>query len=410
MPIYHYHAIDANTRRAIEGNIEALDHRQAKELIRNQGHIPTEVLERREQVTVEAFLKTIPLLGNLNQPGDRDLLIFTEQLSTLLDSGVPLIDGLNLIENQTTHEGFKQVVHSVRTDIMTGDTFSNAIARHPHVFNNLYVNLMKAGEASGQLAEISGRLAQLINAQMDLKSRIRGAMLMPAITAIIITLVTAVVIVFLVPQFEPIFKQSGHELPFITQLLIMASKALSGFWWLILLTIGGFVMWFNVFRLSPAGRPIVDQWSLSLPLLGNLILKSATSGFIQTLATLQAAGVALTDSLMVASGTVDNSILQEHLKHARDKIMEGSPLFKPLEETNAFPPMVVKMISIGEETGNLDYMLTKAARVLDREVDEAVKALTEMIQPAMTVIIGIILTFILIGLYLPIFQLSQNVG
>ncbi|MDH4379404.1 MAG: type II secretion system F family protein [Vampirovibrionales bacterium] len=409
MPIYRYNAIDANSHRAVQGKIEALDHRQAKELIRNQGHIPTEVLEHREEITVESLLKTIPIIGNMNQPTQRDLLVFTEQLATLLDSGVPLIDGLNLIENQTTNESLQKTIHKVRTDIMTGDTFSNAIARHPHVFSKLYINLMRAGESSGQLSEISNRLAFLIDNQIVLKNRINGALMMPAITSVIITLVTGGVVIFLVPQFEPIFKQAGSELPFITQVLVFVSHFLCGFWWAIFLALGGFIMWLNVYRLSPAGKPVIDQWSLTLPVFGNLVLKSSTSGFIQTLATLQGAGVALTDSLMIAADTVDNEILLTHLKHARDKILEGSTLFKPLEETNAFPPMVVKMISIGEETGNLDYMLGKAAKVLDREVTEAVNALTEMIQPAITVVIGVVLTFILIGLYLPIFQLSQNV-
>jgi type IV pilus assembly protein PilC len=408
MPLFNYSAIEQNSRKSIAGQIEALDLRHAKEQIRNLGHIPTEINEHREEITIAGLLSTVPVLGSLNNPGAKDLFIFTEQIHTLLDAGVPLIDGLFLLENQTTHQGMAEVIKDIRTHVITGDSFSNALARHPHIFSKLYLALIRAGETSGQLSEITHRLAALLDATLETQSKIRGAMMMPIITGIVISLVTILIVVFLVPQFEPLFKQAGNSLPLPTVLLMGFSHFMGDFWWLALIGAVGGAFWFNVFRMSPAGKPVIDQWLLKTPIIGNVVLKASTSSFIQTLATLQKSGVALTDSLVVAADTIDNYVLNAHLKHARESIIMGSSLSKPLEKTNSFPPMVVKMIAIGEETGSLDKMLGKASKLLNREVDEAIKLMTEMIQPAMTVVIGLILTFVLLGLYLPVFQMSQQ--
>lgn len=410
MPLFDYQALDQDSRKSISGQIEALDLRHAKEQIRNLGHIPTDINEHREEMTVAGIISAIPGLGNINKPSTKDLFIFTEQVHTLLDAGVPLIDGLFLLEGQTPHPQMADIIRDIRTNVVTGDSFSNALARHPHVFSKLYLALIRAGETSGQLSEISYRLAHLLDATLETSSKIRGAMMMPIITSVVISLVTILVVVFLVPQFEPLFARAGNSLPLPTLMLIGFSDFMRDFWWLAIIGLTGLGFWFNVFRMSPAGKPLVDQWLLSVPVMGTVILKASTSSFIQTLTTLQQSGVALTDSLSLAADTIDNHVLHTHLKHARESIIMGSTLSKPLEMTEAFPAMVVKMIAIGEETGNLDQMLGKAAKLLNREVDEAIKLMTEMIQPVMTVIIGLILTFVLIGLYLPVFQMSQQFG
>lgn len=408
MPMFTYSAIDPETRKVIEGKIEAESLRRAKEQIRNQGQIPTTLEEFKEEWTLARVVDAIPLLSALTNPSLKDLFIFTQQLYTLLDAGIPLIEGLYLLENQTTNKVLSDTVRQVRTDVVTGDSFSASVARHSTIFNNLYVSLIKAGETSGQLSGITERLSGLIDNQIRIKAKISGAMMMPGITLGIIVLVTVGMLVFLVPKFEGIFMKGGKELPLPTQLLLMSSDLMTDYWWLMLGFLVGFAVWFNIFRKSDAGKPLVDQWLLSIPVISNLLIKSYTSTFIKTLATLQASGVSLTDSIVIAASTVENYVMHHTLKQARESILAGGSLAKPLEESKVFPAMVVKMIAVGEETGSLDMMMQKSSVLLDREVDEAVSKLTELIQPVLTIIIGCILTFILLGLYLPVFDMSST--
>lgn len=409
MPVFTYSAIDPETRRVIEGRVEAENLRQAKEHIRNQGQIPTNLEEFREEWTMAKVLDSVPLLSALTQPSMKDLFIFTQQLYTLLDAGIPLIEGLYLLETQTTNKVLSETIHQIRTDVVTGDSFSGSISRFPSIFNKLYVSLIKAGETSGQLSGIAERLSTLIDGQMKIKAKINGAMMMPAITLGVIMLVTIGMLVFLVPKFEDIFTKKGNTLPLPTQMLLFASDMVTDYWWLGLILLVGFVVWFNIFRQSDTGKPIVDQWLLSVPVISTLLIKSYTSTFVKTLATLQASGVSLTDSIVIAASTVDNYVMHYTLKQARESILAGGSLAKPLEESKVFPAMVVKMIAVGEETGSLDMMMQKSSVLLDREVDEAVEKLTELIQPFLTIVIGLILTFILLGLYLPIFDMSSQV-
>ncbi len=410
MPVYTYAAIDPGTNKTIEGKLEAKNLREAKELIRGQGQIPTRLEEDADIGGLEHLLNRIPVLSALTNPTLRDLAIFTQQLYTLLDAGIPLIEGLFLLEQQTSNGSMRSALKKIRSDVIAGDSFSASITRYPHIFSRLYVNMIRAGEVSGNLDEICLRLANLLDKEMAIKGKVKGAMVVPVITAGIIFLVTLGLLMFVVPQFQALFTQGGRELPLPTQLLIVTSDFLQSFWWALFVAMGALAFWFNFFRQSKTGKPLIDQWMLTLPVMGDLLNKSYSSSFVRTLATLQASGVSLTEGIGTAAGTVDNYVVRVTLDRARESILVGGSLAKPLEQSKVFPFMVVKMIAIGEETGNLEGMLFKSSDFLDREVDEAIDNMTKLIQPVMTVVLGAILLFILLGLYLPIFEMHKLVG
>ncbi|MBK8189165.1 MAG: type II secretion system F family protein [Vampirovibrionales bacterium] len=410
MPIYTYIAIDPSTSKSIEGKLEALNLRAAKEMIRGQGQIPTKLEEDADHGGMGQLMGRIPLLSSLTNPSLRDTTIFTQQLYTLLDAGIPLIEGLFLLEQQTSNKTMQNSLRKIRTDVISGDSFSAAINRYPAIFNKLYVNMIRAGEVSGNLDEICKRLAILLDKEMAIKGKVKGAMVVPVITALIIFAVTLGLLIWVVPQFASFFSSHGGELPLPTQILMMASNFLVAFWWALIIAGVALFFWFNFFRNSKMGKPLVDQWVLTLPVFGDLLNKSYSSSFVRTLATLQASGVSLTEAIGTGAGTIDNTIVRLTLDKARESILVGGTLARPLEQGGVMPFMVVKMIAIGEETGNLEGMLYKASDLLDREVDEAIDNMTKLIQPAMTVVLGAILLFVLLGLYLPIFDMHKMMG
>ncbi len=410
MPVYTYYALEPGSSKTVEGKLEAQNLREAKEIIRAQGQIPTRLEEESGVTDMSTLMERIPVLSALSNPTLKDLAIFTQQLYTLLDAGIPLIEGLFLLEQSSQNGTLQKCLKKVRTDVIAGDSFSAAISRYPHIFSRLYINMVRAGEVSGNLDDICSRLADLLEKEMIVKGKVKGAMVVPVITALIIGGITIGLLMYVVPMFEGMFAHAGAELPLPTQILVMTSDFLLSFWWAAAIVAVGFGVWFNIFRQSTVGKPLVDQWMLSLPVMGDLLNKSYSSSFVRTLGTLQASGVSLTEAIGTAAGTVDNYVVRITLDKARESILIGGNLAKPLEQSNVFPFMVVKMIAIGEETGNLEKMLTKASIFLDREVDEAIDQMTSLIQPVMTVVLGAILMFILLGLYLPIFDMSKLVG
>jgi len=409
MPTFIYSAIDIELNRTVEGTIEAENIRDAKANIRAMNQLPTTITEHREAFDFDQIVTRIPALSFFTNPSLKDVTIFTQQTYTLLNAGIPLIEALFLLEQQTSNKTFQSVLKKVRTDVISGDAYSTAIGRYPAIFNKLYVNMITAGEISGTLEQICDRLGSLLEKEMSLRGKVQGAMTLPAITATIISLVTAGLLIFVVPQFAQIFAGAGNSLPMPTQALLAISDFLKNFWWGIGIGLGGFAFWFNLFRVSAIGKPLVDQWMLRIPVLGLLLNRAYASTFVRTLSTLSASGVSVTEGLSTASSTISNYVILTALEKVRDSVLTGGGIAKPLELSGAFPSMVVKMIAVGEETGNLDRMLVKSADYLDQEVDAALNKLIEMIQPVMTVVLGAILLFIMLGLYLPIFDMHKNV-
>lgn len=411
MTVFVYTAIDPSTSKTLDGKIEAKNLREAKEILRSQGQIPTKIEQDEQSANVEDILQRLPLLGAVFAPqvGQKEICLMTQQLSTLLNAGIPLIEGLFLLEQQSQNKALKEILKKVRSDVIAGDSFSAAIAKFPKQFSKLYVNMIRSGEVSGELETVCLRLADLMEKTMALQATIQGAMVYPAFTVLVIIGVITVIMLVVVPQFETMFDNYNAELPLPTQVLIYSSKFVQSFWWAIVLAGGTFFFWFNMFR-AGKGKPLVDQWLLTLPLIGDLFRKVYVSRFVRTLASTVGAGISLVEALVTSSATVDNYVLKVAFDKARESILQGGTLARPLEQTNAFPIMVVKMIAIAEETGRMEEMLNKSADYLDVEVDRAVDTLTTMIEPIMIIVLGGLLLGVALALYIPLFDMSNMVS
>lgn len=411
MAVFVYSAIDPDRNRTVEGKLEAQNLREAKEILRTQGHMPTRIERDEQGMTVEELIQRLPLLSALLTPpvGLKDINLFTQQLYTLLNAGVPLIEGLFMLEQQSESRTLKDIIKKVRTDVIAGDSFSAAIAKYPKQFSRLYVSMIRAGEISGEMEQVCKRMCLLLEKMMALQGRLQGAMVYPAFTVLVIIGVIAVIMIVVVPQFQMLFANYNAELPLPTRILIESSHFTTNFWWAILIGAGTFGFWFQVFR-TGQGKPLVDQWLLTIPLIGDLFRKVYVSRFVRTLATMVGSGISLTEGLMTAGATVDNYVLRVAFDRARESVLQGGTLTKPLEQTGIFPVMVVKMIAIAEETGRMEDMLHKSADFLDLEVDRAVDTLTTLIEPIMIIVLGGLLLGVALALYIPLFDMSKVVA
>lgn len=411
MPVFQFEALDSSNHKVIEGTIEAESIREAKEILRSQGTIPTRLELDNQTFSMEATLEQLPLIGDIlaAQVGLKDINIMTQQLYTLLNAGIPLIEALYLLEQQTENKKLKVIMRGIRQDVIAGDSFSSALNKYPKHFSRLYVNMMKSGEVSGDLDLMCSRLAGLLEKMMVLQSKVQGALVYPAFTVLVVIAVVVVILLVVVPQFETMFMNAGRDLPLPTQVLIATSEFAQAFWWAIALVAATLFFWFEVFRRGK-GKPLVDQWILTIPLVGDVMRKVYVSRFVRTLGTVVGSGVSLTEALVTSAGTVDNYVLKAAFDRAKESLIQGGTLSKPLEKTGAFPIMVVKMIAIAEETGQMEEMLNKSADFLDMEVDRAVETMTTMIEPIMIIVLGGIILGVALALYIPMFEMHQLVG
>lgn len=410
MPLYGYKAIESKTNKQVSGQIEAPNEKAAREQLRKLGSIPTTIedLNPKSSDDISLLLRQIPFVGGLFEPRVRlkDVVIFTQQLATLIDAGIPLVEALFMLEQQTINVKLKDALNKIRTDVLTGDSLSRALARHPDIFNKLYINLIRAGEVSGELEKICHRLNMLLEAIQKLNGKLVAALTYPIIVVVVIVGVVTVLIVFVVPIFKGLYDNAGAELPLPTTFVLGVSALVINWWWLIIAVVFGTGMWFNWFR-TGVGKPLVDEYILRIPIVGAVVRGVYVSRFIRTLGTVFGAGVSITESLSAAAGTVDNYVLQNSFAKASESLRSGGSLSKPLEKSGAFPLMVVRMIAVGEETGNLEVMLDKSANFLDIEVDHAVETMTTMIEPILTVVMGGVVLVIALALYLPLFDISK---
>lgn len=340
----------------------------------------------------------------------RDVVIFTRQLSTMIDAGLPLVQSLEILANQQENLTFKRVLREIKADVETGTTFAEAMKRHPQVFDNLFCNMIEAGEIGGILDTILGRLAAFMEKSMNLKKKVKGAFTYPAICVCISVVILGVILIFVVPTFEKMFADFNAALPVPTQIVVAMSKFVQH---QILYMIGIVVVAvfaFKKYYKTDAGNRRVDALSLKAPVFGDLILKVAVAKFTRTLGTMLQSGVPILDALKVVGRTAGNRVIETAVFRVAESISEGRSIAEPLEETGVFPNMVVQMISVGESTGALDAMLSKIADFYDDEVDQAVENLTAMIEPFMMVFLGGMVGALVVSMYLPIFQMGKVVG
>ena len=339
----------------------------------------------------------------------KDLVLFTRQFSTMIDAGLPLVQCLDILGNQNDNAAFKKVILDLKVTVETGSTFADALRKHPKVFDNLFVNLVAAGEAGGILDTIMTRLSMYIEKNVKLVKQVKSALTYPISILAISFAVIAVMLLFVIPTFKKMFQDFGGTLPALTQMLIDISEFLQSY--AIYMGIGmglalfAFIKWKN----SKRGRPQFDRILIKVPVIGEIVRRVAVAKFTRTMGTMMASGVPILDSLDIVARAAGNAVVEAGIIYTRNKISEGKTMAQPLGETGIFPPMVVQMIAVGEATGALDKMLNKIADFYEEEVDDAVAAMTALIEPIMMVFLGGILGTIMIAMYLPIFTMASTI-
>jgi type IV pilus assembly protein PilC len=339
----------------------------------------------------------------------RDVVIFTRQFSTMINAGLPLVQSLSILAQQTENKTLKDITKAVVYDVEAGNTLADALAKHPKAFSGLYVNMVAAGEAGGILDTILMRLATFLEKNDALVRKVKGAMVYPAVIITVAIIAVAVLLVFVIPTFSSMFASVNMELPLPTRIVIGASDMLTRFWWAIVL--GGIllVLGFRSYYNTPDGRKNIDGLLLRAPVLGDLLRKSAVSRFTRTLGTLISSGVSILDGLEITAKTAGNRVVHDAVMQSRQSIAGGETIAGPLQASGVFPPMVISMISVGEQTGGLDEMLTKIADFYDAEVDVAVSALLSLMEPVMIVVLGVIVGGMVVAMYLPIFDMVNAI-
>lgn len=340
----------------------------------------------------------------------KDVVIFTRQLSTMIDAGLPLVQGLEILGNQQDNPTFKKILLQVRGDVETGTTFADALKKHPKVFDALFCNMVEAGEIGGILDTILSRLAIFMEKSMTLKKRVKGAMTYPIICLCISVIILGIILVFVVPVFEKMFSDFGAALPVPTQVVVNLSNFVQHNFLYGLAFIVFAIFAFKKFYATERGERKIDAMILQLPIFGDLVRKVAVAKFSRTLGTMLKSGVPILESLSVVAKTSGNKVIETAVFRTADAISEGRPIAEPLEETGVFPGMVVQMINVGEAVGALDAMLEKIADFYDEEVDQAVENLTAMIEPFMMVFLGGMIGGLVVSMYLPIFKMGEVVS
>jgi type IV pilus assembly protein PilC len=399
MPVFQYSA------RTISGEIQSgeLDLPTRDEVVgylRKQRLIPVSVKNKPKDVSFS-------LGGGIKT---RDVVIFTRQFATMINSGLPLVQSLTILAEQTENAKFKIIITQVLNDIQSGQTLADAMRKHPKAFTDLYVNMVAAGEAGGILDTILLRLASFLEKNDALVRKIKGAMTYPAVMLMVVLGATTILLWKVVPVFASIFTGAGMALPMPTLVVLSLSEFLQSYIHLVALGIVGVVFAIRQYYRTSSGQLTIDTMLLKMPVLGPLIRKSAVSRFTRTLGTLVSSGVSILEGLEITARTAGNRVVHDAVMRSRASIAGGATIAEPLKASGVFPPMVVQMINVGEQTGGLDDMLSKIADFYDDEVDAAVSALTSILEPIMIVVMGVVIGGMVVAMYLPMFDLIQTVG
>jgi type IV pilus assembly protein PilC len=392
------------TGRLVEGTIEAPAQKNAADKLRSQRFVVMTLNEVKNEESSLARLN--PFKKGVNS---KDLVIFSRQLATLVSAGVPIVQGLNILTDQIASPVFKQVIQAIRTDIESGIAIADAMKKHPKAFSELYVSMIRAGETGGVLDSILERLSAYLEAAEELRGKVKGAMVYPLVVSGVASMVTLFLLVFVIPTFKSVFASFGSALPLPTQILLSISDFLRHYFIFILAVPFGVFFGMKKWYQTEMGVEFIDRWLIRLPVFGDLLKKVAVAKFTRTLGTLIKSGVPILQAMDTIAKTSGNKVVEKAILKARESIREGEKIADPLRASGIFPPMVIQMISVGEETGNLEIMLTKIADFYDQEVDTAVKALTSLIEPVIICVMGLVIGSIVICMFLPIFQMSSLV-
>ncbi|GKT07848.1 type II secretion system F family protein [Desulforhabdus sp. TSK] len=402
MPVYLWKGTDRKGKPQ-KGDIEADNAAVARQLLLRRG------------ITVKSFKEKpkdlsdyVPALQQ--KVKERELVIFVRQFATMIDAGLPLVQCLEILHEQQENTTFRRILRAIKKDVEEGSTLSEALKKHPKVFDILFVNLVTAGEMGGILDVILNRLAAYIEKISNLKKKVKGAMTYPGIVVTVAVVVVAVILIYVIPIFAGLFRDAGSTLPPLTLFVISISEFAQSYFHWILLGLILLVIAIGRIRKTEKGRDATDRLLLRLPVFGILLRKVAVARFSRTLGTMLSSGVPILDGLDIVAASAGNTVIEKALREVRAGIAEGLPIADPLQETKVFPPMVTHMIAVGEATGALDKMLSKIADFYDDEVDVAVDALTSLLEPLLIVFLGVTVGGLLVAMYLPIFQLADVVS
>jgi type IV pilus assembly protein PilC len=401
MPIYNW---EGKTLKGVvkKGEMEAPNENAIRVHLRQQNIIPTKVSPKEKGISI-----SLPFKKKVKQ---RLVAIFTRQLATMIDAGLPLVQSLEILSSQQEHKVFKTVIREIREDVEGGSTFAGALKKHPGTFNDLYTNLVVAGEEGGILDTILTRLAVYIEKAEALKKKVKSALIYPATIVGVAAAVVMILMIFVIPVFEAMFKSAGQNLPLPTLIVITMSKLIKQYIIIIIPALILFIILFRRYYKTDSGRALVDKILLKLPVFGLLFQKIAVARFSRTLGTLVSSGVPILDGLNIVSRASGNRTVETAIMNARSSIREGETIAEPLGRSGIFPPMVIQMISVGESTGALDSMLTKIADFYEEEVDVMVANMTSLLEPFLMMFLGVVIGGIVIAMYLPIFQIASAVG
>jgi type IV pilus assembly protein PilC len=417
MPTYAFDAMNSSGQEVKE-EIEAASSEEAIAKIRSKGYFPTRVKEKAAKKkkkgaaaedTVQASKRKMPIsIGGVPR---KQLVAFTRQLSTLQDAGLPILRSLQILEEQQKPGLLKAIIGGVAEEVEGGGTLSDAMAKFPKAFDKLYVNMINAGEAGGVLDLILARLADFMEKAAKLKKKVIGAMIYPAVVISIAVGIVTMIMIFVIPKFETIFKDFGTKLPGVTQLLLDISRWFANWGWCyVLCSPIVMVLAWKLIRTSEGGKYATDVIKLKIPILGNILGKTAIARFTRTLGTLISAGVPILDAINITKETCGNEVYSRALSKVHDAIREGESMADPLRATKVCDAIVVNMVDVGEETGDLDKMLIKVADNYDSDVDVLVGSLISILEPVMVVILGVIVGFIVIALFMPMITLIQSMS
>jgi len=412
MPTYKYQAMDS-TGKEVKDQVEAASEEEAQQKIKNMGYFVTqltEVASKKAKAKKKAKGKKKGKSFSIGGVSMKALCTFTRQFSTLQDAGLPVLRSLKILEGQMKGGILKNSLIDVVEDVESGSSLSEAFAKHPKCFDRLYVNMVKAGEAGGALEVILRRLAEFKEKSQRLKGRITGAMVYPVVVIMVAVAILSFIMIYIIPKFEKIFKDFGMKLPDITQFLMDTSKWFATYWYVLPLFPMGWWLFLKLIRLNKTGNYILDRLYLYIPIVGPLIEKISVARTMRTLGTLIASGVPILESLSIVRETCTNAVFERMYQRIYESIREGDTICQPLRESRLVDDMVVNMVDVGEETGDLDSMLYKIADVYDEEVDVMVEALLSLLEPIMIVVLGLIVGTIVIALFYPLINLLETLS
>jgi len=406
MPVYDYTAYDAKGK-TISGIIDADGAAAARQKIRTSGYYPVELREVIDGVAQRSDRAGRPFAQRFIRIRPVEVSILTRQLATLIGAGFPLVSALDSLISQTSKPALKKIVAGIRESVVEGTPFAKALGKYPNIFSSIYVNMVDAGESSGTLEIVLERLADIMEKQEALKNRMITAMIYPILIMMISAVIISFMLIYVTPKIMSMFESLKQELPLPTQILIATSELFQSYWWALVLLIVAALLGLRSIGKSKEGRRWIDTHVLGMPLFGSLIRRMAAARFARTLGSLLENGISMLPALGIVQNIVGNVFISQSIANAAEEVGKGQGLGKSLDKDGAFPPMAIQMIQVGEQSGNLEDMLNKVADVFEKEVETTAMRLTALVEPVMILVMACLVTFIVLAICLPIFEMNQ---